>query len=191
MHNGELGLKTRAALIILVLICILGQYCYAQGMRTSYAPYVGGEYGKIWLAGINSQRALPAAITPPAQIAQPTGSTQPSQNRQSDLWNWGGGPKGSLIVNGNLQSDPRYIWVSINDTTGYWASDRYPYYSQWYPGYSYRYPYTWTPYYSYQTPYTPTYSYPYYVSPYYASPYLGSNYYSPDFLSDGYVVRRS
>ncbi len=142
-------MKTATAIIVSLLLSLaifsLAGSCYAQGA----AQYVGGDFGRMWLASTGYQY-------PP-----------PAQSTQSDLWYWGGGPKGRMVVDGNLVPDPRYIWKSENGT-GYWAGWNYPYTSGWYPVYSYKYPYTFT-------------SGPYYVSPYY---------YPSDYLATGYVARR-
>ncbi len=121
----------------------LAESGYAQGV--SYAPYVGGDYGRMWLASTDYK--IPA----------------PAQSTQSDLWYWGGGPKGSIAFNGYLLPDLRYIWKSENGT-GYWAGWKYPYASGWYPAYKY----------------------PYSFGSIYTSPY----YYPPDYLYSGYAVRR-
>ena len=134
-----------ASLILSLAIIALAESCYAQGV--SYAPYVGGDYGRMWLDSFGYQYP------------------QPAQSTQSDLWYWGGGPKGSIAFNGYLLPDLRYTWKSENGS-GYWAGWNYPYASGWYPSYSYKYPYSFGGLYS--TPY----------------------YYLPDYLPGGYAVRR-
>lgn len=39
--------------------------------------------------------------------------TEEEQDNQS-LWNWGGAPKGSLIVDGNIIGDPRYTLKNLS-----------------------------------------------------------------------------
>ena len=132
-----------ALLMLSLMLIVLAGSCYAQGL--SSAPYVGGDFGRAWLGNIDQL------------------SAQPAKSTYSDLWNWGGGPKGSMAVNGYLVPDLRYIWKSENGT-GYWAGWKYPYASGWYPAYNY----------------------PYSFSSIYPSNY----YYPPDYLSSGYVARR-
>lgn len=144
-------MKTATAIIVSLIVSLaifsLLESCYAQGV--SYAPYVGGDYGRTWLASTGYQ--IPA----------------PAQSTKSDLWYWGGGPKGSIAFNGYLVPDLRYIWKSENGT-GYWAGWKYPY----------------------ANPYTigwhPAYGYPYSPGSLYPSPY----YYPSDYLYGGYAVRR-
>lgn len=142
-------MKTKTAIIISLFLSLaifsLAASCHAQGV----AQYVGGDFGRMWLASTGYQYP------------------QPAQSDQSELWYWGGGPKGSMVVDGKLVPDPRYIWKSENGT-GYWAGWKYPYASGWNPVYSPKYPYTFS-------------SGPYYVSPYY---------YPSDYLGTGYVARR-
>lgn len=133
-----------ASLVLSLMVFAMAQDCYAQGVGV--APYVGGDFGRMWLGGVGYQNP---------------------QTAQSDLWYWGGGPKGSMAFNGNLIPDPRYIWKSQNGT-GYWAGWNNPYASGWYPAYGYKYPYG------------------YGIGSYYGNYY----YYPPDYLADGYVWRR-
>lgn len=128
-------MKTATAIMVSLIVSLaiftLAESCYAQGI--SYAPYVGGDYGRMWLGSLGYQ--IPA----------------PAQSTQSDLWYWGSGPKGSMAVNGYLVPDLRYTWRTVNDT-GYWAGWNYPYASGWYP--AYKYPY------SFGSIYTRSYYYP-------------------------------
>ncbi|MBK7387305.1 MAG: hypothetical protein IPI63_11540 [Methanothrix sp.] len=133
------------SLIFLLAVLSLAESCYAQSI--AYAPYVGGEYGRLWLDSLGHR------------------ITAPAQSTYSDLWYWGGGPKGSIAVNGYLLPDLRYTWKSENGT-GYWTGGKPPYASRWYPPYSHWYPYS------------------------FGSLYPGLYYYPPGYLYGEYVVRR-
>ena len=51
------------------------------------------------------------------QILNDSGSTNCTGN--NSLWNWGSAPKGSMIQNGKLVSDPLYTWQSLNLTNSW------------------------------------------------------------------------
>ena len=73
-------MKIATSIIASLMLIVLAGSCYAQGL--SSAPYVGGDFGRAWLGNIDQL------------------SAQPAKSTYSDLWNWGGGPKGSMAVNG-------------------------------------------------------------------------------------------
>jgi hypothetical protein len=47
-----------------------------------------------------------------------------AKEKEDSLWAWGGAPKGRIVVNGSLASDPYYIWRSLNFTKG-WLGQAY------------------------------------------------------------------
>jgi len=35
------------------------------------------------------------------------------------FWSWGGSSRGTIVVNGQLMTDPYYVWKSLNYTSGW------------------------------------------------------------------------
>ncbi len=97
-------MKTAFAVIVVVIICILATGCYAQS--TSRFQSVGGEYGQGWISTFKANNPQP---------------TKESGNG-SELWKWGSAPKGSMVVDGNLIADPRYLVNRLNGTSN-WLGD--------------------------------------------------------------------
>ncbi|MDM7940411.1 MAG: hypothetical protein QUS07_08725 [Methanothrix sp.] len=94
-------MRTAFAVVVCVLLCLLAAQCHAQS--TSRFQSVGGDFGQTWISNFKAANPEPA---------------QESSNG-SDLWSWGGAPKGSIVVNGKLQADPYYYWKSLNFTNGW------------------------------------------------------------------------
>lgn len=173
-------MRTTLVVIILLILWLLAADCSAQGM---YSPqYVGGNYGRSWMGSFEAHNPPPA-----------------ERNLQNDLWSWGGAPKGSIIVNGQIVPDPYYIWKSLNYTSG-WLGKAYTDPSTGYPVYAYIDPYTGMTIYFYVDPKTgnpvyvntyPANAFPYYSSPYYSSPYYSTPYYDSSYYSSPYYNRAS
>lgn len=170
--SGGSRIKTAFAVIISLTICLLAISCYAQSMSNPQS--VSGDFGRNWISSFKAQNPLPA-----------------EQNLKNDLWTWGGSPKGSIVVDGNLVPDPYYIWKSLNYTSG-WLGKVYIDPTTGYPVYGYIDPYTRMPLYYYINPETrrPVYTNTY---PSYESLYYGSvpPYYPPDYWPTGYVLPTS
>ncbi len=129
-------MKTAFAVAVLLVACLLSS-CYAQS--TSRFQGVGGDFGKSVIGSFKANS-----------------TQQNAESNANDLWNWGSAPKGSLIKNGKLVTDPFYIWQSLNYTDG-WIGDI---------GVD---PYTGNPIYAYEDPYTGEIKY-FYVDPYTGRP---------------------
>jgi len=167
-------------MVLLLIICLSMASCSAQG---TYQPQsVGGEFGSNWIGNFNAQNAQPAKT-----------------NQGNDLWTWGGSPKGSIIVNGNLVADPYYVWKSLNYTNG-WLGKVYVDPATGNPVYGFIDPYTRMQINYYMDPKTgkPVYinGYPYYGTayssgiPYYGLPYYRNAplVYSQNYLTNPYVL---
>lgn len=85
-----------AAAMALLIACLLAGNALAQ--EKSNFQSVGGDYGRNVLSNIGASDAETASK---------------SESNQS-LWNWGGAPKGSLIVDGNIIGDPRYTLKNLS-----------------------------------------------------------------------------
>ena len=104
------------------------------------------------------------------------------------FWSWGGSSRGTIVVNGQLMTDPYYVWKSLNYTSG-WLGKVYVDPTTGYPVYGYIDPYTGMQVNYYIGPKTgkPVYTNenPYYGFPYYEN---DSHYYSPDYFTPGYEL---
>jgi len=161
-------MKAAFAVIVPLMICLMATSCYAQSV--SYPSSVSG--------GFDSSQATSHEVLNPQSALQ--GAT-------NDLWTWGGAPKGSIVVNGNLVPDPYYVWKSLNYTVG-WLGEVYVDPNTGYPVYAYINPYTGMQVNFYMDPKTgkPVYlnTYPYYEFPKYGNvPPL----YSWDYLPVDYM----
>lgn len=70
--------------------------CYAQ--PTAEFQSVSGDFARSWLDVSHSQNSKPA------------------ENKSSDLWSWGGLPKGKTLVNGELMPVTNGTIPAANDT---------------------------------------------------------------------------
>jgi len=111
------------ALSALLIACLLAGNVLAE--KSSGFQSVGGDYGRNVL---NSLKASDAQ------------ETEEKEGNQS-LWSWGGAPKGSLIVDGNIIGDPRYALKNLSVVRD-WLGDSFldPYGDT--PAYSYFNPVT-------------------------------------------------
>jgi len=165
---------------LLLIVCLSMASCSAQGPNQPQS--VGGEFGGNWIGNFNAQNGQPSKT-----------------NQGNDLWTWGGSPKGSIIVNGNLVADPYYVWKSLNYTNG-WLGKVYVDQATGNPVYGFIDPYTGMQVNYYMDPKTgkPVYTnaYPYYGTaysggiPYYGFPYYSNTplVYSQNYLSDPYML---
>ena len=161
----------RFVVTMLLVLGILLVTCQAQ--TTGNFQSVGGDFGRTWLKDFQAQS--------PAK--------QPQSQNSTSLWSWGGAPKGRLVQNGSLVTDPYYIWKSLNLTSG-WMGQAYVDPKTGYPVYEFVDPYTGNPDYFYVDPKTgkpvyinsgtttgtPTYSSVPPYSPYTGTPPTSSNY---------------
>ena len=161
-------MKAALTIAISLTICLLTADCYAQS--TSGFQNVGGDFGRTWMSRYEAQNPQPA-----------------EQNLTNDLWSWGGSPKGTIVVNGQLMADPYYIWKLLNYTTG-WLGKVYTDPITGYPVYGYIDPYTGMQVNYYIDPKTgkPVYTN---ENPYYGFPNNGNtSLYYFDYLSPGYAL---
>ena len=102
---GGVSMKTAFAVVVALLIaCLLVAGCLAQS--SSRFQSVGEDYGRNVLKSLNASNPQPAA----------------SSNSNNSLWNWGGAPRGSILVDGNLIGDPRYTMKNLSVTNN-WLGD--------------------------------------------------------------------
>jgi len=129
-------MKTAFAVVVALLIaCLLAAGGSAQS--SSRFQSVGEDYGRNVLKSLNAPNPEPTA----------------SNNSNNSLWNWGGAPKGRILVDGNLIGDPRYTIGNLSVTNN-WLGDSFvdPYGNT--PEYSYTDPVTGKPVKTYVDPMT-------------------------------------
>jgi hypothetical protein len=129
-------MKTAFAVVMALLIaCLLAAGCFAQS--TGRFQSVGEDYGRDILKSLDAPNPEPTA----------------SNSGNNSLWNWGGAPKGRILVDGNLIGDPRYTMKNLSVTSN-WLGDSFvdPYGNT--PAYSYTDPVTGKPVKTYLDPIT-------------------------------------
>ncbi|MCX6677459.1 MAG: hypothetical protein NTU95_05880 [Methanothrix sp.] len=130
-------MKTALAAMVVLIACLLAVDCYAQD--TSRFQSVGGDFGRNVIGTFEANDTKPAAAG--------------NNSSNSNLWNWGNAPKGSLIQNGKLVADPFNTWKSLNYTDGWIGQVGVDPFTG-YPIYSYKIPNTGEIKYFYLDPYT-------------------------------------
>lgn len=155
-------MRTALVVFMLLIASLLVASCHALSASTPQS--MSGNYAQNWIGSFGAQNPQSA-----------------EKNQQSDLWTWGGAPKGSIIVNGRLVPDPYYFWKSLNYTSG-WLGKAYVDPNTGNPVSAYIEPYTGRVLYFYVDPNTrkPVYlnAYPVVGNPYYGGappvyPYRG------------------
>lgn len=121
MNPGDtIAMKKRssAAIILklIMIICLLAHYSSGQSAPVFHS--VSGEFAQKWIEDFKKEKA--AVVVPKAVDTQ---SIQ-SQDNQSDLWSWGSAPRGSKIVDGQLERDPNYLRPLLNLTSN-WLDELY------------------------------------------------------------------
>ena len=96
-NTSGVSMKTAfAAAMALLIACLLVGNALAQEKNNFQS--VGGDYGRNVLSTIG------------ASDAEAASKSESNQN----LWSWGGAPKGSLIVDGNIIGDPRHTLKNLS-----------------------------------------------------------------------------
>ncbi len=96
-------MKTALAVMVIALACLLLWDCSAQSM-SSYQG-LSGDSGRAILASLKANDT---------QSNERDNNTNTSEN--DTLWSWGSKPKGSVIVDGQLLTDPFNSWKDFNVT---------------------------------------------------------------------------
>lgn len=99
--------------IFLLLACLLINL--SSGQSPPVFQSVSGEFAQKWIKDYKKERG----IADPAKI-----SSNQSQDNDSDLWSWGSAPRGSKIVDGQLERDPNYLRPLLNLTSN-WLDELY------------------------------------------------------------------
>lgn len=128
-------IKIRFAVILSIALCLLAASCFAQS--TSKFQSVSGDSARSYLD----------TITKDAKAAEE------KKNDSSGLWDWGGAPRGSKIVDGKLVTDVIYN-LTPPKIPNNWLGDAYVDPSTGSPIYAYVDPKTGNPVYYYIDPKT-------------------------------------
>ena len=99
--------------IFLLLACLLINL--SSGQSPPVFQSVSGEFAQKWIKDYKKE----SGIADPAKI-----SSNQSQDNDSDLWSWGSAPRGSKIVDGQLERDPNYLRPLLNLTSN-WLDELY------------------------------------------------------------------
>ncbi|MDD4776468.1 MAG: hypothetical protein PHG75_08145 [Syntrophomonas sp.] len=99
--------------IFLLLACLLINL--SSGQSPPVFQSVSGEFAQKWIKDYKKE----SGIADPAKI-----SSNQSQDNDSDLWSWGNAPRGSKIVDGQLERDANYLRPLLNLTSN-WLDELY------------------------------------------------------------------
>jgi len=140
-------MKTALAVMSIALACLLLGDCYAQS--TGSYQSLSGDSGRTILASLRSNESQ-------------SSESIDNASKNDTLWSWGGAPKGGVLVNGELLTDPFNTWKDFNTTEkGIAQVGVDPF--RGYPIYAYKIPGTGETKYFYLDPYT---SEPFYLDNY-------------------------
>lgn len=131
---------------MVLILFLLSDVCSAQSSTPDYQS-VSGLFARDWISKLKAGDDSPDAQSGEKSSNISVGSTRGSNlsndivslssladsgvagtniNKSSgkDLWKWGGAPRGSSIVNGELVSDPNYLHSLVN-LSGNWLGESY------------------------------------------------------------------
>ncbi len=103
-------------MMFLLLACLFVSISYGQSPPIFQS--VSGEFAQTWIEDYKKENGIAA---PPR-----AGNMESNQSRdnESDLWSWGSAPRGSRIVDGQLERDPNYLRPLLNLTSN-WLDEIY------------------------------------------------------------------
>lgn len=100
-----------AAILITSLLFCLAVTCSSQNAPEFQS--VNGEFARNWIESFKAENPQPVQESNVSTV----------ENNSSNLWNWGGVPRGSRIEDGKLIADPNYIQGKLNLSE--WLDDAY------------------------------------------------------------------
>jgi len=131
-------MKTALAVMVIALACLLLWDCSAQS--TSSPQSLSGDSGRTILASLKANDSR-------------SSETVDDSSENNTLWSWGSAPKGSVLVDGELLTDPINTWKDFNSQEKGMAQVGVDPYRD-YPIYAYKNPATGEIKYFYLDPYT-------------------------------------
>jgi len=102
--------------MFLLLACLFVNL--SSGQSPPVFQSVSGEFAQKWIEDYKKDNDI-ADLPEAGNIA-----SNQSQDNESDLWSWGGVPRGSRIVDGQLERDPNYLRPLLNLTSN-WLDEIY------------------------------------------------------------------
>jgi hypothetical protein len=102
--------------MFLLLACLFVNL--SSGQSPPIFQSVSGEFAKNWIEDYKKENGI-ADLPEAGNIA-----SNQSQDNESDLWSWGSAPRGSRIVDGQLERDPNYLRPLLNLTSN-WLDEIY------------------------------------------------------------------
>jgi len=91
-----MGFSMKIALVVILVAYLSLIFCAAQD--SSHFQSVGGDYGRELISNIKSNETKAATA---------------SNDSKNSMWSWGGSPKGTVVVDGNLVGDPAYAMKKL------------------------------------------------------------------------------
>ena len=109
-------LSAAGIVMLLLLACLF--VSLSSGQSPPSFQSVSGEFAQKWIEDYKKE----SGIDDPAR----SGNMDSNQSRdnESDLWSWGSAPRGSKIVDGQLERDPNYLRPLLNLTSN-WLDELY------------------------------------------------------------------
>ena len=105
--------STAGTLILLILAGLF--ISLSSGQSPPIFQSVSGEFAQKWIEDYKEENGI---------VDSPKASLNQSQDNDSDLWSWGSAPRGSKIVDGQLERDPNYLRPLLNLTSN-WLDELY------------------------------------------------------------------
>ncbi|MBP7071755.1 MAG: hypothetical protein KBA97_11885, partial [Methanothrix sp.] len=100
----------------MILLILAGLFIsLSSGQSPPIFQSVSGEFAQKWIEDYKEENGI---------VDSPKASLNQSQDNDSDLWSWGSAPRGSKIVDGQLERDPNYLRPLLNLTSN-WLDELY------------------------------------------------------------------
>ncbi|MDD1759642.1 MAG: hypothetical protein LUQ44_03460 [Methanothrix sp.] len=110
--------RSSAPIIFKLLLIACFFSLLSSGQSPPVFQSVSGEFAQNWIEDYKNENGI--ADKPEAgNIA-----SNQSQDNDSDLWSWGSAPRGSKIVDGQLERHPNYLRPLLNLTSN-WLDELY------------------------------------------------------------------
>ncbi len=107
-------MKNVPAVALILITSLL--FCLAVTCSSQNAPKfqsVSGEFARDWIKSFKAENPQPVQES----------NISASEDNSSDLWKWGGTPRGRRVEDGQLIADPNYVPGNLNLSN--WLDDAY------------------------------------------------------------------
>jgi hypothetical protein len=109
--------RSSAPIIFKLLLIACFFPLLSSGQSPPAFQSVSGEFAQNWIEDYKNENGI-------ADKAESDNIASNQQNNDSDLWSWGSAPRGSRIVDGQLERDPNYLRPLLNLTSN-WLDELY------------------------------------------------------------------